>query len=123
MADKSSRYLGAVAYLLLVVGPAALLTLRRDDKLVRYHSRQSLGLAAFAVAIFVVWAVVGYVISLVPYFGFIVAVALFAVVIGIYIVLAVLWFVGMVTSLRLLQQPLPIIGRSIDSVFNRLARG
>lgn len=123
MPYKSSRYLAAVAYLLVVVGPTLLLALRRDDELVRYHARQALGLVALAVAVFVIWAVVGYVISLLPYFGFIVAVTLFAVVIGVYLVLAAVWITGIVTSLRLQLRPLPIVGKRIDFVFERFAHG
>lgn len=121
MTDRPSRILAVLAYLLLLVGPVVLLAVRRDDDFVRYHSRQSLGLAIAAIGAFVAWAVAGWIISLVPFYGFLVAVVLFAAVIGVLLVLAALWITGMVNSLRARRAALPVIGRYIDRLFERPA--
>lgn len=117
MTQRPSRLLSVLAYLVMLVGPMVMLASRRDDDLVRYHARQSLGLTVTAIGTFVSWVVVGWIISFVPYYGFLLAVVLFAAVIGILIVLVILWIIGMVNSLRAKLRPLPIIGRRIDRLF------
>lgn len=117
MTQRPSRLLSVLAYLVMLVGPMVMLASRRDDDLVRYHARQSLGLTVAAIGTFVAWVVVGWIISFVPYYGFLLAVVLFAAVIGILIVLVILWIIGMVNSLRAKLRPLPIIGRRIDRLF------
>ena len=101
------------AYVLSILGAAFVLIFRRNDAFAAYHAKQSLGIAIAAIVAFVVWAVGGWVISWVPYIGFIVAVACFALVIVAYIALAICSIIGIKYAWQGKQQPVPIIGEKI----------
>lgn len=120
MTGRASRLLAFVAYLIPVVAPAVLLAARSRDSLVRFHTLQSLGLSAAAVGTFVAWAVVAWVISLVPYYGFLFALVFFAVVIGVWLILVCLAIVGMVNALRSRSRRLPLVGEPIGRLAGRL---
>ncbi|HIQ04464.1 MAG TPA: hypothetical protein EYH31_02070 [Anaerolineae bacterium] len=66
-------------------------------------------LTILAVGVPAVWAVLSWVVSWIPY-GFLLAAALFSLVIATYIVLAVCWVVGMVYALQAKAKPVPIVG-------------
>ena len=101
------------AYVLSIIGAVFVLIFRRNDAFAAYHAKQSLGIAVAAIVAFVVWAVGGWVISWIPYIGFIVAVACFALVIAAYITLAICSIVGIKYAWQGKQQPVPIIGEKI----------
>jgi uncharacterized membrane protein len=109
-----SRYSAFFAYLLSVVGAVFVLLFRRDDQFAVYHAKQSLGLIVLAVVILVAWGVAGWVISWIPFIGFIFAIAAFALVIAGYITLVISWIVGMRYALNGQVQPLPMVGGLIQ---------
>ena len=57
------------------MGAIAVLLFRRDDRFAVYHAKQSLGLVGLAIVIFVVWTIAGWIISWIPFIGFILAMA------------------------------------------------
>ena len=108
--NTSSKISAVLAYLLLVVGWLYVLLLRREDRLATFHVRQSIGLVLLAIAGPLIWAVVGWLWSLIPSVGPLIAIALFSFVIALYIVLAIAWVVGLIYALQAREQPLPIVG-------------
>jgi len=109
-----SRYVAFFAYLLSVIGAVVVLLLRRDDRFAVYHAKQSLGLVLLAVVAVVVWTVAGWLMSWVPYVGFILAMATFALVIAAYITLVIGWLIGMKYALEEKMQPVPVVGGLIQ---------
>ncbi len=109
-----SRYIAFFAYLLSVVGAVFVLLFRRDDRFAVYHAKQSLGLVLLAIAILIVWGVAGWLVSWIPYLGFIIAIATFALVIAAYITLMIGWLFGMKSALEERMQPVPVVGGLIQ---------
>ncbi len=112
-----SKYFAFFAYLLSIVGVLGILIFRRKDEFAIYHAKQSLGIALIATGIFVAWVVFGWIISWIPYVGFIFAMALFSLVIAAYLVLFVCWIMGMRYTLEEKMQPVPIVGGIIIRLF------
>ena len=106
----SSRISAFIAYLFLIVGWLFVLIFRRNDPFARFHARQSLTLTVAAVVIPLAWAVFAWVITWIPYAGFILAASAFALVIALAIVWIVVWIMGMVNALRGAEKPVPIFG-------------
>ncbi len=109
--NKPKRYLAFLSYLLTIPGWLYVLLFHRKDELAVYHARQSMLLTLLAVGAPVVWAVVGWIISWIPYWGFIITVILFTLVIAIYVLLVVDWIVGMVYALQAKIKPVPVVGQ------------
>ena len=112
-----SRYIAFLAYVFSVVGAAFVLVFRRDDSFAVYHAKQSLGLGLLAIAILLIWGVAGWLLSWIPYLGFIFAVAAFALVIAAYIGLLIAWLFGMKFALDERMQPVPVVGGLIQRFF------
>lgn len=108
-----SRYVALCAYVFSVVGAVVVLAVRRDDRFAVYHAKQSLGLALLALLALLAWAVAGWLVSWIPYIGFILAMASFALVIAAYITLAISWIIGMKYALAFKIRPVPVVGRLI----------
>ena len=106
----NSRIFAFLAYLLSVIGALYVLFTRRKDEFAVYHAKQSLGIAIIALGVFIAWVVFGWIISWVPYVGFIFAMALFSLVIAAYILLIISCITGMVNALQMKQQPVLVIG-------------
>ena len=83
---------------------------QRKNPLAVFHLRQSIGLFVFLVVTFVVWAVVAYLIALIPYMA-VFSVSLFTIVMAFYMFGAVAWIIGLWNALRNQFNPLPFIGR------------
>ena len=113
----NAKYFALGAYLFSFVGALYVLFARRNDKLAVYHARQSLGLALFALAAFIVWVVLAWLLTWIPYVGFILGMALFSLVIAAYLVLFGSCLAGMKSALHEKMQPVPIFG----NVASRLA--
>jgi uncharacterized membrane protein len=109
--SKSSRYLAFLAYLLSVVGALYVLLARRGDAFAVYHARQSLALAVAALATPLAWVVCAWVLLWVPLAGPVAAVALFALLLGVYLGLAIAWVAGMLYALQGRVKPIPFVGR------------
>ena len=67
-----------------IVGWLYVYFVQRKNPFAVFHLRQSVGLFLFLVGIFVVWAVVAYLIALIPYMA-VFSVALFTIVMAFYI--------------------------------------
>ena len=101
------------AYVLSIFGAAFVLIFRKKDTFAAYHAKQSLGIAVAAALALAVWALIGWAISWIPYVGFIVAVACFALVIAAHVTLAICSIIGIKYAWQGKQQPVPIIGERI----------
>ncbi len=110
MDNTASRIFAVLAYLLSVPGALGVLLLRRQDRLAAYHAKQSLGLALLGALAFLTWAIIGWIVAWIPYIGFLLAVALFALVISAIFVLCGCWLVGLKFALHGTMQPLPVVG-------------
>ena len=108
--NKQKRHLAFLSYLLSIVGWLYVLLFHRKDKFAVFHAKQSMLLTLLAVGVPLVWAIVGWIISWIPVWGFIIAVALFTLVIAVYIILVVDWIIGMVYALQAKTKPHPVVG-------------
>lgn len=111
MNETAEKILAFLAYLLVIVGAVYILLVHRKNKLAVHHAKQALGIIIIAISIFIAWVVGGWIISWIPYIGFIVTVALFALVIAAYIVLAVGYITGIIYVLDEKKQPVPVVGK------------
>jgi uncharacterized membrane protein len=117
--SATSRSLALAAYLLSLPGALAVLLLRRGDRFVAYHARQSLMIAAAAVAAPLLWAAVAWLLAWVPMVGPMVAVVLFNLVLAAYAWLAAAWVAGIVYALRGQRKSLPVLSRRVRLVAER----
>ena len=99
-----------LAYLLPVLGPVYILTMRKEDAFSRYHAIQSLSIVAALIMAPAVWIVFSWLVSLFP-FGGVVAAYVFALVVAVYLAVVVAWVVGIVNALRARRSPVPFFGR------------
>jgi len=107
------RIFAVLAYILPVVGGIIGLLADGENPLTRSHARQSLGAVLSLVLAFFVWAIGGYVLSLIPIAGPIVAIALFSLVIAMAIFLAANWLVNLVMALRGEERQMPFADRLV----------
>jgi uncharacterized membrane protein len=107
--SKSSPFPALIAYI-PVIGWLYVYFTQRQNPLAVFHLRQSVGLFLFLVATFVIWVIVGYLIALIPYMA-VFSVALFTIVIAIYIFGVVAWVAGIVNALNNRSTPLPFFGQ------------
>jgi uncharacterized membrane protein len=96
-----------------VVGWLYVFLLQRKNALAVFHLRQSIGLFLFLVAVVVVWAVVAWLIAWIPYAAAI-SVALFTMVILLYLFGAIAWLMGVVNAMSNKATPLPAFGKRAD---------
>ena len=115
--NTSSRISAFLAYLLLIIGWLYIFLFRRNDKLALYHTKQSIMLVMVAIGAPVSWAVLSWLIALIPLVGPPIATALFALVIASYALLLVNWVVGMVYALQSKLRPLPVVGKWAERLF------
>ena len=108
METTVNRFPAFLAYLLLIFGCLYVFMFQRKDAFAVYHAKQSLLIMLTALAAPVVWAVVIWLLSWLP-FGFLVGTTLFSLVIVTYISLVVIWLLGMVYVSQTKTKPLPII--------------
>ncbi len=100
-----------LTYLLLFFGWIYVFVAHRDNKLAIYHTKQSIMLVLTAISVPLIWAIIGWLLSfIIPYFGFVFAIALFALAIVILLFLALIWIIGMTYALKAEFKPLPVVG-------------
>lgn len=124
MERSREKYFAFLAYLLSFAGAIYVLFFRPSkEQFARYHAKQSLGLQIIALAVLLGWFVVLWILTWIPYIGFIFGIALFSLVIAAYIALVVAYISGMVYALRGKQQAAPIAGayaiRLSSAMFSR----
>ena len=115
--STSSRISAFLAYLLLINGWLYVFLFRREDRLATYHTKQSMMITVAAVGIALVWGIAGWLISLIPFIGFITAVAIFAIVIAVEVFLFFSWLVGIVYALQARFKPVPVVGTWAELIF------
>jgi len=107
---RSSRIPAVVAYLIPIIGWLYVLFFQRKNSLAVYHLKQSIGLVLFLVAITAGWAVIAWVLAWIPYMA-VLGIALFAIVIAIYLYGLVAWILGLINALNGRLTPLPLFGQ------------
>ena len=111
------RIFAVLAYILPVVGGIIGLLVDGSNPLTRAHARQSIGAVLTLILAFFTWAVVGYIISLIPIAGPILAIALFSTVMAIALFLAANWLISLVNALRGAERTIPIANRVVLRLF------
>lgn len=106
-----SRHFAALAYILPVIGGLCGLALDGGNPLTRVHARQSIATVIALILTFFIWAALGYVLSLIPIAGPIVAIALFSLVIAMAAFLAANWVFSFVMALRGEERTIPFANR------------
>jgi uncharacterized membrane protein len=107
--SKASPVPALFAYI-PIIGWIYVYLLQRNNPLAIFHLRQSVGLVFFLVITFVIWAVVGYLIALIPYMA-VFSVGLFTIVMAFYIFGVVAWVIGIINALNNKSTPLPLLGQ------------
>jgi uncharacterized membrane protein len=113
----SSKLFAFLTYLLFFIGWLIVFLFRRNDKFAMYHTKQSVVLVIAAIVVPLAWGIAGWIISWIPFIGFILAVAFFALVIAIELCLLIAWIVGMVYAWRGSAKPLPFVGSYVTRIF------
>ena len=108
--NTSSRLSAVIAYLIPVLGWLYIFFFQRRNSLALYHLRQAIGLVVFLVVTLVAWAVVGWLLAWIPYLS-VLSIALFALVVGVYLYGIVAWLIGIYNALCDRESPLPLFGR------------
>lgn len=112
----SNRIVAFLAYLLPILGPLYVFIASRENEFAVFHARQSLTLTAFAIGTPLGWAIASWALLWIPTVGPLLAVPGFTMVILILLFLAVVWILGLANALRVVQKPLPVIGRWADRI-------
>lgn len=112
--NDSNKLAAVVAYLLPVFGWLYIFIFRRQDKLAIFHTKQAIGLVLALIIAPLLWLLFGWLISFIPYVGFILAVTAFTLVIAFYLALAVAWLIGMVYAAQGKMKPASMIGRWVE---------
>lgn len=108
--NSTTKIFALFAYLLSFISALLVLFLRRKDEFARYHARQSLGITGIALALFVAWGGIGWVMAWIPAVGFILTISLFSLVIAGYLMLIISSISGMVYAVQGKMQPPLFIG-------------
>ena len=106
--DNSQRISAVIAYI-PVIGWLYVFFAQRKNELAVFHLRQSLGLVIGVIGSMLAWAVAAWVLIWIP-FGDVFGVALFTLVMTIWIVAVIVMIVGMVNAGRGRTSPLPFFG-------------
>jgi uncharacterized membrane protein len=107
--SSPSPFPALIAYI-PVIGWIYVYLFHRRNALAVFHLRQSIGLFLFLIGSLVLWAVIGYVIALIPYMAAF-SVALFTLVIAAYCFGVVTWIMGIVNALKNKSTPLHLFGQ------------
>ena len=107
---RPSRIPAVLTYLVPVIGWLYVLIFQRKNSLAVYHLKQSIGLALFLVGITAGWAVIAWALAWIPYMA-VLGIALFAIVIAIYLYGVVAWILGLSNALSARLAPLPLFGQ------------
>jgi uncharacterized membrane protein len=107
--SASARIPAFIAYFLPILGWIYVGLFQRQNRLAVFHLKQAISLVLFLIAAFAGWAIIGFLIALIP-FGALLSVILFAFVMMALFAGAVLWVIGMVNALRGRMDNLPLVG-------------
>jgi uncharacterized membrane protein len=96
--EGESKLFAFLAYLLGILGFVIVLLVKKNDKFAMYHAKQSLVLNIFAIIVYICG-------MFIPIIGWFIILPL-----G-YILVAILWIIGVINALTGKEKPLPIIGK------------
>jgi len=105
----TSRVAAVLAYI-PIIGWLYVLLLQRKNALAMFHLRQSVGLVVFLVGTLVVWAIIFWLLSWIPYFA-VLGIALFTLVMTAYFFGVVALIMGLINALSNKSVPLPLVGQ------------
>jgi uncharacterized membrane protein len=108
--DTTKRLTAFSAYLLPIISWLYILKFQRKNDFAVFHLRQAIGLVVYLIGIFVCWAVLTWVLSWIPY-GFLLGVAMFAIVLTALIIGLLAWLIGLVNALYGRAANLPLFGQ------------
>lgn len=114
---SEQRVFAVLAYLLPLAGGLIGLIADGDNRLTRVHARQSIAAVLALILAFFSWAIVGYVLGMIPIAGPILAIALFSLVIAMAIFLAANWLISLVMALRGFERTIPFGNRIAARLF------
>lgn len=107
--NTSSRLPAVLAYIPIIGWLYVYFAQRKNDAAV-FHLRQSIGLCLFLLATLVVWAVLAWIIAWIPYTAAL-GMALFSLVIVVYIYGVIAWIMGLLNAANQRSNPLPVFGQ------------
>lgn len=115
--SEGGRVFAVLAYIVPVLGGIIGLAVDGHNPLTRHHAQQSIATVLASILSFLVWAVVGYVIGLVPIMGPIVSISLFSLVVAMSIFLAINWLVNLVMAMRGHERTIPFANKIVGRLF------
>ncbi len=115
--EASKRVFAVLAYIVPVIGGLIGLALDRGNPLTRNHAQQSIATVLAMIMSFLVWAVLGYAIGIVPIIGPIVSISLFSLVVAMLIFLAINWLANLIMALRGQERAIPFANQIVGRLF------
>jgi uncharacterized membrane protein len=106
--DNSQKISAVIAYI-PVIGWLYVLFAQRKSEFAVFHLRQSIGLVIGIVGSLIAWGVVAWVLTWIP-FGDVIGIALFTLVITVWIVAVIALVIGLVNAARGRMDRLPFFG-------------
>src|SRR5262245_57941813 len=95
--SQPSRLPAILVYLLPIVGWLYVFLFQRQNRLAIFHLKQAIGLVLFLITALAVWAVVAWLLALIPLMATI-SVGLFTLVMAVYFYGFVAWIFGMINA-------------------------
>jgi uncharacterized membrane protein len=107
--SNAYRLPAALAYV-PVIGWLYVYLFQRNNSLAMFHLRQCVGLFLFLAAALAIWAAIAWILALIPSMA-VIGIALFTLVMAVYLYGFVAWIMGILNALRDKSDPLPWFGR------------
>ena len=115
--EASKRIFAVLAYIVPVLGGIIGLAVDGRNPLTRSHAQQSIATVLALIMSFLLWAVLGYLIGLVPIMGPIISISLFSLVVAMLIFLAINWIISLALALRGRERTIPFANRIVVRLF------
>ena len=115
--EASRRIFAVLAYVVPVLGGIIGLAVDGHNPLTRNHAQQSIATVLALIMSFLLWAVIGYLIGLVPIMGPIVSISLFSLVVAMLIFLAINWIINLLLALRGRERTIPFANKIVGRLF------
>ena len=116
--EASRRIFAVLAYIVPVLGGIIGLAVDGHNPLTRNHAQQSIATVLALIMSFLLWAVIGYLIGLVPIMGPIVSISLFSLVVAMLIFLAINWIISLLLALRGRERTIPFANKIVGRLFD-----
>ena len=118
---SGGRAFAVLAYVVPLVGGIVAMAADGRNPLTRHHAQQSIAAVLTLILSFFVWALLGYVIALIPWVGPIVSISLFSLVLAMAAFLAVNWILSLLRALRGEERDIPLANRVARRMFREAA--